>query len=131
MKKIAIVHDYLKEYGGAERVVEELIKLFPQADLYTTIYMPEYLGPHAKRFENYEIRTTWLQKLPIKGKIISYVRLIAPFVFKKLDLSSYDVVITSAPVPITRTPEKETCNSAAKRILNEFNRAGLDPMSTL
>lgn len=96
MKKIAIVHDYLKEYGGAERVVEELIKLYPHADLYTTIYMPEYLGPHAKRFDNYEIRTTWLQKLPIKGKIISYVRLIAPFVFKKLDLSSYDVVITSA-----------------------------------
>jgi len=95
-KKIAIVHDYIKEYGGAERVVEELVKIYPQADIYTTIYMPEFLGPHKKRFENYTIFTTWLQKLPNKGKLISLARLIAPTVFKNIDLSSYDVVITSA-----------------------------------
>ena len=94
--KIAIVHDYIKEYGGAERVVEELIKIFPEATVYTTIFMPEYLGPHRKRVEQWKIKTTWLQKVPFKGKFISYARLVAPLVFKNLDLSSYDVVITSA-----------------------------------
>lgn len=94
--KIAIVHDYIKEYGGAERVVEELVKIFPEATVYTTIFMPEYLGPHRKRVEQWKIKTTWLQKVPFKGKFISYARLIAPLVFKNLDLSSYDVVITSA-----------------------------------
>ena len=53
--KIAIVHDYLKEYGGAERVLEELIRIFPNAHVYTTIYMPEFLGPHRDRFEKYKI----------------------------------------------------------------------------
>ncbi len=94
--KIAIVHDYIKEYGGAERVVEELIKIFPEATVYTTIFMPEFLGPHRKRVEQWKIKTTWLQKIPFKGKFISYARLVAPLVFKNLDLSSYDVVITSA-----------------------------------
>jgi len=43
--KIALVHDYLKEYGGAERVLEALIDAFPEADVYTTVYLPSYLGP--------------------------------------------------------------------------------------
>lgn len=93
--KIAIVHDYIKEYGGAERVVEELVKIYPNADVFTSIYMPEFLGPHRKRVEQWNIHTTWLQKVPNKGKLISLFRLIAPTVFGSIDLSGYDVVITS------------------------------------
>lgn len=94
--RIAIVHDYIKEYGGAERVLERLLKIYPSADVYTSLYSPEFLGPHKKRFEDYNINTTWLQNIPRKEKFISYFRLLAPTVFKNLDLSSYDVVITSA-----------------------------------
>lgn len=93
--KIALVHDYLKEYGGAERVLEELIKIFPDADIYTSIYAPEYLGPHKKRFENYSIRTTWLNSIPGRHKLISPLRLLSPFAFRKLNLKSYDAVIVS------------------------------------
>ena len=93
--KIAIVHDYIKEYGGAERVLEELIKLFPKADIYTSLYAPEFLGPHRERFENYDIKTTWFQAIPFKHKLISPLRLLSPRVFKTLDLSAYDVILVS------------------------------------
>lgn len=93
--KIAIVHDYIKEYGGAERVLEEFIKLFPEADIYTSLYAPEFLGPHRERFKNYDIKTTWFQAIPFKHKLISPLRLLSPRVFKTLDLSAYDVILVS------------------------------------
>ena len=94
--KIALVHDYIKEYGGAERVLEALHELFPKAPVYTTVYLPEYLGPHKKRFSSWDIKTSWLQHVPLVAKMISPFRLIAPLVFRHMDLSSYDVIIVSA-----------------------------------
>lgn len=93
--RVALVHDYIKEYGGAERVLEELIKIFPQAHVYTTIFLPEYLGPHRERFEKYDIRTSFLQYIPFNAKLISPLRLLSPLAFKSFDLSSYDVIIVS------------------------------------
>lgn len=94
-QRIAIVHDYIKEYGGAERVLEELIKIFPQADIYTSVYIPRFLGPHEARFRSYNIRTSGLQHFPFKEKLISPFRLFAPFAFAGMNLTSYDVVIVS------------------------------------
>ena len=93
--KIAIVHDYIKEYGGAERVLEELIRIFPNAHVYTTIYMPEFLGPHRDRFEKYKIQTSFLQYVPFNGKLISPLRLLSPFAFKGFDFKDYDVILVS------------------------------------
>lgn len=93
--KIAIVHDYIKEYGGAERVLEELVKIFPNAQIYTSIYLPSYLGPHEERFKNFKIHTSFLQFFPFKAKLISPFRLIAPFAFMSINLSRYDVVLVS------------------------------------
>ncbi len=93
--KIAIVHDYIKEYGGAERVVETLLEIWPDAEIYTTIYSPKFLGPHKNRFNNYKIHTSFLQRVPLKEKLISAFRLVGPWVFKSFDLSKYDVVIVS------------------------------------
>jgi len=94
--KVALVHDYLKEYGGAEKVLEELHATYPEADVYTLIYLPKFLGPHRKRFEDWKIKTSILQYVPFKGKMISLFRLIDPFIFKMFDLSGYDLVIVSA-----------------------------------
>lgn len=94
--KVALVHDYIKEYGGAERVLEALHELFPEAPVYTSVYLPQYLGPHRARFKSWDIRPSWLQYIPGKAKLISPFRLITPFIFKRLDLSMYDVVIVSA-----------------------------------
>jgi len=93
--KIAIVHDYIKEYGGAERVLEELVRIYPKAEIYTTVYLPEYLGPHKKRFEKYKIHTSFLNQIPFCAKLISPMRLLSPFAFKSFDFSGYDVILVS------------------------------------
>jgi glycosyltransferase involved in cell wall biosynthesis len=94
--KVAIVHDYIKEYGGAERVLEALSEIYPEAPIYTIFYSPSFLGPHKERFRTLDIRTTWFQYIPFKNKLLSYFRLIAPMVFRSINLSGYDIVITSA-----------------------------------
>jgi glycosyltransferase involved in cell wall biosynthesis len=94
--KVALVHDYIKEYGGAERVLEALHELYPNATVYTSVYLPEFLGPHKERFSKWKIKTSFLQYIPGKAKLISPFRLLAPFVFQQFDLSSYDVIIVSA-----------------------------------
>jgi len=94
--KIALVHDYIKEYGGAERVLEALHELYPQADVYTSLYLPSYLGPHRARFKSWKIKTSFLQYIPGKAKLISPLRLLSPLAFKSFDFSGYDLIISSA-----------------------------------
>ena len=55
--KVALVHDYIKEYGGAERVLEALHGLYPDAPVFTSVYLPGFLGPHRERFRDWNIRT--------------------------------------------------------------------------
>ncbi|HVZ11427.1 MAG TPA: glycosyltransferase [Patescibacteria group bacterium] len=93
--KVAIVHDYIKDFGGAERVLIELHRLYPEAPVYTTIYAPSYLGPHRKEFEDIEIKTSFLNVIPYREKLISIFRLISPFVFANMNLSKFDVIIVS------------------------------------
>lgn len=94
--RVALVHDYIKEYGGAERVLEVLHEAFPKADIYTTVYLPSYLGPHRERFKDWKIHTSFLQYIPFKAKLISPFRLLSPLAFTSFDFSKYDVIITSA-----------------------------------
>src|SRR3989338_2419026 len=93
--RIAIVHDYIKEFGVAERVLEELHKLFPEAPIFPSIYAPEYLGPHQWVFRQMRIKTSFLQWIPYKEKLISIFRLISPLAFLSFDLSKFDVIIVS------------------------------------
>ena len=94
--KVEIVHDYIKDYGGAERVLEALHETYPDAPVYTTVYFSKYLGPHRSRFESWNIKTSWAQYIPFSAKLISPMRLISPILFKSLDFSGYDVIISSA-----------------------------------
>ncbi|EKD65334.1 MAG: group 1 glycosyl transferase [uncultured bacterium] len=94
--KVAIIHDYIKEYGGAERVLEALHEIWPDAPVYTTVYLPKFLGPHRERFEKWDVRTSFLQYIPFKEKLISPFRILVPFMFKTFNFSNYDVVIVSA-----------------------------------
>lgn len=93
--KVAIVHDYIKEYGGAEKVLEELINIWPKAHVYTTIFSPSYLGPHKARFKKFNIHTSFLQYIPFKEKMISLARFIGPLIFRSFDLSAFDLIIVS------------------------------------
>ena len=94
--RIVLVHDYLKEFGGAERVLEALHEIWPEAPIYTSVYLPEFFGPHKPRIKDWKVRPSWLQKIPFKAKLISPFRLLAPLVFNSFDFSGFDVVIVSA-----------------------------------
>lgn len=110
--KIAIVHDYLFDYGGAERVLEALHEIWPKAPVYVSFFSPQRLGVKAQHFKNWDIRSTWFDKLPFKEKIVSPLRFLAPLVWKSLDLSEYDLVISSAAWFITKgfqSKGKEVC----------------------
>ena len=96
---IALVHDYLKEYGGAELVLETLSDIFPQADIFTSVYLPKFFGPHQARLTKKwqgRIHTSFLQHLPFKAKLVSLFRFISPLAFKSFDFKNYDLIITSA-----------------------------------
>lgn len=94
--RVALVHDYIKEYGGAERVLESLHDIYPDAPIFTSIYLPEFLGPHKARFKGWKIQTSFLQDFPFKAKLISPFRLLSPFAFTSFDFSDFDVIIVSA-----------------------------------
>ena len=91
--KIAIVHDYLNQYGGAERVVEVLHDIFPKAPVYTTIYLPENLPDS---FRKMDIRTSFMQRLPFLDKHFKKYLLLYPKAVESFDLSDYDVVLSSS-----------------------------------
>jgi len=93
--KIALVHDYLAEYGGAERVLEALHDVFPQAPLYTAFVDKSKLGLSWSKFAHWDIHTTWLTKIPFHQQLFSPLRIFAPQYFEALDLSQYDLVISS------------------------------------
>lgn len=94
--RIALVHDYLREYGGAERVLEALHALYPEAPVYVAFYDKKALGRHWERFQNWELRQTWLAKIPGIKKLFSPLRFLAPKAFADLDLSEFDLVISSS-----------------------------------
>ena len=60
--RIALAHDYLCEYGGAERVLEALHELFPDAPVYVAFADPQAMGAHWQRFTGWDIRQSWLTK---------------------------------------------------------------------
>jgi glycosyltransferase involved in cell wall biosynthesis len=88
--KVAIVCDWLTGFGGAERVVLELHKLYPKAPIYTSQYDPSRID----WFADADVRTTWLQKLPPSLK--KFLPVLRAFTFSRLDLSEYDLVISSS-----------------------------------
>lgn len=90
--KVALVHDYLTQRGGAERVFELLCKRYPDADIYTSLYDLDRTIDLSDRV----VKTTFLQKIPGAAQ---HFRLMAPLyfpAFRALDLQDYDLVISSS-----------------------------------
>lgn len=100
--KIALVHDYLKEYGGAERVLETLHEIYPDAPIYTSFVDWENLGPHSQRIKKWNIKTSWFGKIWLFRKLHSPLRFLTPWVWKDFDFSGFDVVISSSGWYISR-----------------------------
>ena len=92
--KVAIVHEWFVDYSGSEKVVEQLLRLFPHADLFAVV---ENLPPELKGFIQHKpVQTTFIQKLPWgKQKYQQYLPLM-PLAIEQLDVSAYDLVLSSA-----------------------------------
>ncbi len=109
--KLAIVHDFMNQFGGAERVVKALHEMFPTAPIYTLLYDKEKL---AGEFESATIIPSHLQK---KGKFFrNHSKLLLPFfpaAIEQFDLSEYDMVISSSGAwskgIITKPETKHVC----------------------
>ncbi|KXK08976.1 MAG: hypothetical protein UZ21_OP11001000026 [Microgenomates bacterium OLB22] len=93
-KRVAIVYDWFDSWGGAERVLQELIKIYPDADLYTSFYDRRRARwiPEEKRSQ---IHTSFLQKFPSwmlrRKKLLT---ILFPIAFESFDLSGYDLVVS-------------------------------------
>jgi glycosyltransferase involved in cell wall biosynthesis len=91
--KIAIVHDYLNQMGGAERVVAVFHELFPEAPIFTTIVDRSVLIPELAEAD---IRASWMQGLPGWKKHFKKYLLLYPQAIESLDLREYEVIISSS-----------------------------------
>ncbi len=107
--KVALVHDFLIDFGGAERVLAALQEIFPGAPIYVSLLDLDSLGPIKKRAENWEIKTSWFQKVPYGKKLISPLRFLLPLIWESFDFKDFDLVITSSSWAIPKgiiTPPK-------------------------
>ena len=90
--KIAIVHDWLTNMGGAEQVVINFKKIYKEAPIYTTFYTPENLDEELK---NIEVNTSFLQK---RKSVINHKKYypLMPLAFENFNLNEYDIVLSSS-----------------------------------
>ena len=100
--KIALVHDYLMDYGGAEEVLYELHRMYPDAPIYVSLLDKQKLGKFWSKFSDARIVTSRFQYIPYASRVISPLRFLLPLVWGSFDFSSYDVVITSASWAVTK-----------------------------
>ena len=90
--RIALVHDWLNQVGGAESVLENLVALFPDAPVYTSMYWPQRM-PDAYR--RWDIRVSWMNRLPGVKRYHQPFLPFYPLAFESLDLTGYDVVLSN------------------------------------
>lgn len=96
--RVALVHDYLTQFGGAERVLLALMELFPNAPVFTLLHDPNSLKVSDKEkspFEGRRIRTSFLQRLPGSRKHHRYFPLLMPMAAEQFDFEEYDVVFSA------------------------------------
>ncbi len=89
--KVALIHDYLTQYGGAERVLEALCEIYPDAPIYTLIYDEKLIE---KKFPGRKIYSSFLQKVPFAKKRHRSFLVLMPLAIEQFDLSDYDLVIS-------------------------------------
>ncbi len=94
--KIALVHDFFMEYGGAERVVEVIHDTFPNSDVYTALINRQAMKIHWYRLNDWRFFVSWFGKTPLLRNYPSAFRFFTPLIWESFDLSDYDLVISSS-----------------------------------
>jgi len=93
LSRIALVHDYFVQMGGAERVAEAMHDSFPGAPIYTTVALPQSLP---SRMRAADIRTSPMQHLPAMDRKFRHYFMLYPFAVEHFDLSPYDLIFSSS-----------------------------------
>ena len=91
--KVALVHDYLNQYGGAEKVLEVFAEIFPNAPIYTLVYDPNLVK---NILPGKEIRASFLQKIPFTRSHHRLFPPLMPLAAERFDLSDYDLVLSDS-----------------------------------
>lgn len=103
--KVALVHDQINDYGGAERVLEALAEIYPEAPIYTAFYRKNSIA--WQHFKHKKIIPSWAHYIPFFAtKLHSPLRFLAPWIWGSFDFSKFDVVITSASWYVTKGVQK-------------------------
>ena len=109
-KRVAIVHYWLVSMRGGERVIERLLRMYPNADIFTHVYDPESVSAALKKAP---IHTSFINSLPFSKRFYQYYLPLMPMALEGLDLSAYDLVISSESGPakgiITRPDAMHLC----------------------
>ncbi|MBI4122533.1 MAG: glycosyltransferase [Parcubacteria group bacterium] len=91
--RVALVHDHLNQIGGAERVLLAMHRLWPDSPLFTLAHDPKKI---ADFFDDLEIRTSFIQKLPLSRSHLRWYLAFMPAAIESFDVSEYDVILSSA-----------------------------------
>lgn len=91
--KVAIVHDWLVTYAGSERVLEQMLSCYPEADLYAVC---DFVGDADRGFlQGHRVQTTSIQRLPLAWRFYRMYLPLMPRAVERLDLSAYDLIVSS------------------------------------
>ncbi|MCH2189285.1 glycosyl transferase family 1, partial [Candidatus Gracilibacteria bacterium] len=91
-KKIAIVCDWIKDWGGAEVVLTQLIIMFPHADIFSSVFWQQ----QHPIFRGKKVISSFVQKIPLLNKHHKFASILRPQAFESFDLRTYDIVISSS-----------------------------------
>src|SRR5450631_925125 len=94
--KVAIIHYWLVGMRGGEKVVEALCEMYPQADIFTHVYVPEMIS---ERIRQHRIIPTFINSLPLARKLYKTYLPLMPLALEQLDLRGYDLIISSESGP--------------------------------
>lgn len=114
--KVALVHDQLAEFGGAERVLISLKKIYPEADVYVSFVDRNKLGMHWAKFENWKIIQSRARFIPFFSKLYSPLRFLLPWIWRSFDLSKYDLVICSSSWGMCKGVSLQKLNRASYKL---------------
>ncbi len=90
--RIALIHDWLAAYGGAERVLEAALELYPGAPIYTLVHRPQAL--RGSRINEHEIRSSFLNRLPGAGTAYRAYLPLMPLAIEQFNLQPYDLILS-------------------------------------
>lgn len=133
--RVALVHDYLNQYGGGERVLGTFCEMFPRAPIFTLLYDERLTG---RAFADRKIHTSFLQKIPGANRYHRLLPMLMPLAVEQFDFSAFDLVISSSAsfakgiITKTYTRHISYCLTPTRflwddshKYLDEFQQSGL------